>query len=200
MRTVDPRKHELRRSQILAAAVACFSRKGFHGTSTNDVCTAAGMSPGNLFHYFPNKKALILAVVTQQGEQVQALLQDLGAEADPRRALDTLFDVLFEVAADADGRRLVLEIAAEAARDADVQALCQRDDAVLREGMLQLLGAARPHPAPAAPPLPQAVEFLMCLVDGIFSRPASDPAFNAAQVRATLAWVLDGLSAASTSR
>ncbi|WP_164076138.1 TetR/AcrR family transcriptional regulator, partial [Stenotrophomonas maltophilia] len=50
MRKVDPDKHEARRQQILKAAIACFTAKGFHRTSTAEICAEAGMSPGNLFH------------------------------------------------------------------------------------------------------------------------------------------------------
>ena len=55
MRTPNPEKQEARRRQIMEAAIGCFGKKGFHGTSTNEICAAAGMSPGNLFHYFPSK-------------------------------------------------------------------------------------------------------------------------------------------------
>lgn len=193
MRTVDPVKKELRRAQILEAAAACFSRKGFQGASTNDICATVGMSPGNLFHYFPSKKALILAVVSQQGDQVRSLLDQLSGAPDPRHALETLFDVLFGVASDPDARRLVLETAAEAARDQEVQLICQKDDDALRAGILSLLDAARPARAAGSPDAAPVAQFLMSLVDGVFSRTAMDRHFDVSQVRLTLQWLLDKL-------
>ena len=44
-----------RRDEILAAAQRCFARSGFHGASMQDICAEAGMSPGNLYRYFPSK-------------------------------------------------------------------------------------------------------------------------------------------------
>lgn len=52
-------KQQRKRRQILDAAMHCFIEKGFHSTSTAEICKAAGMSPGNLFHYYPNKYAII---------------------------------------------------------------------------------------------------------------------------------------------
>ena len=65
MRTVNPAHPQARRQQILEAAVACFMRKGFHATRTAEICAEAGMSPGNLFHYFPTNEAIIAAIVEE---------------------------------------------------------------------------------------------------------------------------------------
>ena len=46
MPKVLPEYLELRRQQILDAAAACFSRRGFHQTTMQDICTEAGLSPG----------------------------------------------------------------------------------------------------------------------------------------------------------
>src|SRR5580693_9971149 len=51
-----------RRDEILAAAQRCFVRSGFHGASMQDICAEAGMSPGNLYRYFPSKDALIAGI------------------------------------------------------------------------------------------------------------------------------------------
>ncbi len=39
-------KQQRKRRQILDAAMHCFIEKGFHSTSTAEICKAAGMSPG----------------------------------------------------------------------------------------------------------------------------------------------------------
>ena len=60
----DPEERgQLRRQQILDAAAACFVREGFHGASIARIAKAAGMSPGNLYHFFPGKEAMIAALV-----------------------------------------------------------------------------------------------------------------------------------------
>ncbi|WP_238149352.1 TetR/AcrR family transcriptional regulator [Arsenophonus endosymbiont of Aleurodicus floccissimus] len=51
----------------MPAAIRCFVEKGFHVTSTAEICKAAGinMNPGNLFHYYPTKIAIIEAIALQ---------------------------------------------------------------------------------------------------------------------------------------
>ena len=50
------------RNRIVAAAQDLFLSKGFDGTSVAEVCRAAGVSNGALFHQFPTKEALGFAV------------------------------------------------------------------------------------------------------------------------------------------
>lgn len=52
-----------RRADVLRAAVAPFAKGGYHGTSTEDVARAAGISQPYLFRLFPTKKVLFLALV-----------------------------------------------------------------------------------------------------------------------------------------
>ena len=59
MRRANAQLQSDRRAEILAAAQRCFVRSGFHGASMQDICAEAGMSPGNLYRYFPSKEALM---------------------------------------------------------------------------------------------------------------------------------------------
>ncbi len=63
MRTANLQHQTDRRATILDAAEQCFSRSGFHQTSMSDICQAAGMSPGNLYRYFPSKEAIIAGII-----------------------------------------------------------------------------------------------------------------------------------------
>lgn len=51
------------RERILAAAIEAFGTCGYDGASTNQICAAAGLSKGLLFHYFKSKENLYMAVV-----------------------------------------------------------------------------------------------------------------------------------------
>ncbi|MFC4072597.1 TetR/AcrR family transcriptional regulator [Actinoplanes subglobosus] len=44
--------------EILDAASALFAEAGYDRTSTNAIAARAGMSPGSLYQYFPNKQAI----------------------------------------------------------------------------------------------------------------------------------------------
>lgn len=46
----------------LAAALACFMENGYHGTTIRQVATRAGLSVPGLYHHFPSKHALLVAL------------------------------------------------------------------------------------------------------------------------------------------
>ena len=48
---------------ILRTAVTLFSKQGFAGVSMRDLAKSVNMSTSALYHYFPNKQSLYLAVV-----------------------------------------------------------------------------------------------------------------------------------------
>jgi len=60
-----PDVSELRNKQIIAAAIAVFSEKGFHQARMEDISRAAGLSKGTLYLYFKNKDALIKAIASK---------------------------------------------------------------------------------------------------------------------------------------
>jgi AcrR family transcriptional regulator len=62
MSRANTQRQSDRRTEILDAAERCFARSGFHQASMQDICGEAGMSPGNLYRYFPSKEALIAGI------------------------------------------------------------------------------------------------------------------------------------------
>ena len=70
MRRANVQAQSDRRAEILAAAQRCFVRSGFHGASMQDICAEAGMSPGNLYRYFPSKEALIAGIAERDRAEV----------------------------------------------------------------------------------------------------------------------------------
>ncbi len=65
---------EDRRAEILEAARRCVARSGFHQASMQDICAEAGMSPGNLYRYFPSKEAIIAGIAERDRAEVGAQL------------------------------------------------------------------------------------------------------------------------------
>lgn len=55
-------RRDLQAQRILDAAKTCFVRAGFQGTSMQQICCEAAMSPGALYRYFPSKESLIEAI------------------------------------------------------------------------------------------------------------------------------------------
>lgn len=57
--------HQLKRDALLREAVAAFNQKGFHATSVGDIAKSLGVTKAALYHYFPNKHALLYEAFTE---------------------------------------------------------------------------------------------------------------------------------------
>jgi AcrR family transcriptional regulator len=62
---------ELRRDQVVRAAVAEFAVRGLEGTSTSDIAKRVGVSQPYLFRLFPTKRDLFIAAVEHGARQVR---------------------------------------------------------------------------------------------------------------------------------
>lgn len=86
-----PRQSRSRKTRdaILQAAAGILARDGLSGLTTNHVARAAGISIGSLYQYYPNKQAIITALLT---EARAAVLQEMEAAAEAREgdALDVV--------------------------------------------------------------------------------------------------------------
>ena len=51
------------RDRILDAALDVFARKGYHRATVDDIVRASATSKGAVYHHFPNKEAVFLALV-----------------------------------------------------------------------------------------------------------------------------------------
>jgi AcrR family transcriptional regulator len=51
-----------RQREIIMAALACFTEKGFPATSIADICKKAGASTGSVYHHFKSKGRLAAAI------------------------------------------------------------------------------------------------------------------------------------------
>src|SRR5207247_1825663 len=85
-----------RREEILAAALRCFAREGFHRTTMQDIVAESGLSPGALYRYFAAKEDLIAAIAARHHAAELALLRDAAERADVRLALRALVRAFLE--------------------------------------------------------------------------------------------------------
>ncbi|WP_158879545.1 TetR/AcrR family transcriptional regulator [Amycolatopsis anabasis] len=179
MRTVDPVRHEARRRHIVEAAAVCFARKGFEKTTTAEIRTAAGISTGSLFHYFPSKRAIFRAVFELDGEETARKIAEAGNAADPWAAILDLVDFLTAPLADPAVAGLAVEAVAQAGRDPEFAALITRNDHALREGLAGLLRrAAAQHRIDQDLDPATAATWIVTLVDALYSRASMDPDFT----------------------
>jgi TetR/AcrR family transcriptional regulator, transcriptional repressor of aconitase len=74
MPKISEDQRQARRDQILAAAWRCFSRRGVHATSMEEIIREADLSAGALYLYYKSKDELILAAISTYTEELGALL------------------------------------------------------------------------------------------------------------------------------
>ncbi|MEU9646630.1 ScbR family autoregulator-binding transcription factor [Streptomyces sp. NPDC048188] len=56
------------RRTILEAAAYVFDERGYDAASTNDILARTGLTRGSLYHHFPSKEAIAVALVEAHGE------------------------------------------------------------------------------------------------------------------------------------
>ncbi|MBV9971693.1 MAG: TetR/AcrR family transcriptional regulator [Xanthobacteraceae bacterium] len=178
MRRANAQLYHDRRDEILAAAARCFVRAGFHGASMQDICAEAGMSPGNLYRYFPSKEALVAGIAARDRAEVAKQF----ASADLSRGL---FAVLEEMAQrhfaehDAEEVLLCTEVMAETRRNPEIARISASFDADIRQWLGDLFRAAIARgDIPADADIDGAVSTVMIIADGISWRRAVDRAFD----------------------
>ncbi len=164
---------EMRRIQVLEQAAVAFAARGFHATSTADLCRATGLSPGGLFRLFPTKHDLAIAIVAADADAFTARLgAAVAATADPDAALEVFVRLQLTDLADDVARNLRIEIVAESTRSADVAAAATaHDDAFSSLATTVVRAAARPGSAAERDPS-AVVELIGVLVDGVATRSA----------------------------
>jgi TetR/AcrR family transcriptional repressor of nem operon len=82
------------RERIVRAAAGLLYAQGVSATSLDDVKAHAGVSSSQLYHYFVDKRAIVMAVISYQTEEVLAGQQPHLAALDSMAALRAWRDVL----------------------------------------------------------------------------------------------------------
>jgi len=113
-----------RRNQIIAAALTCFARAGYHVTTMADVAAQAGVSKGTPYLYFDSKEALFIALHEQWdcgiADRVNAAIAALPetGRRSPRRVLHAVAAAVAEhVLEQTETCRVLMEARALAAHE-----------------------------------------------------------------------------------
>jgi AcrR family transcriptional regulator len=168
---ISPAQEQQRRAQILAAAMTCFARQGYHATSMDDVVRESGLSVGAIYSYFASKEDLFLALSDDRAEQTLAYLNDVfrrpGPMADKSRdAIDYFFrqlsDDLIPLA------RVNVEFLSEAAKSDRIKERQQRRCESIRQFLRWLLTDAQQRGEVRVDvDVPAAAELMLALNEGI---------------------------------
>jgi len=73
------RKRERRRGEILHAALETVRKKGYHTTTLDDIAERLGIRKTALYHYFPDKDAILYACHKESLAELDRLIEDSAA-------------------------------------------------------------------------------------------------------------------------
>jgi AcrR family transcriptional regulator len=90
----EPRpRYDARRDEILDIAVAAFRRKGFAGTSMQDIGRALERTKGSLYYYFPDKEEILFDCHDRALDRILQMAREVrGASRDPAERLRGLIE------------------------------------------------------------------------------------------------------------
>jgi AcrR family transcriptional regulator len=164
-------QRETRRQQILDAARRCFSRDGFHNTTTADIVRESGVSQGTLYVYFTTKDDIILALADDR-HQAEAFVSALAqSEQDPIEGLAVLLELHGDSLVDRhrlDARRVGVQGWAEALRNPVVHDSISRNIATVRQEIAGLIARGQAAGQIRAEVEPLAVaQVLIALFQGL---------------------------------
>jgi AcrR family transcriptional regulator len=82
---------------IMSAAVELFAEVGYEAATTNEIARRAHTSIGSLYQFFPNKEAILTALIASFREGVQALFDEVfSAPHGTRETLASAFEHLMD--------------------------------------------------------------------------------------------------------
>lgn len=87
-------KRERRRAEILRAALRAFRDKGYYATTLDDIAEHVGVGKTALYHYFPDKEAILYECHRESLAEVRRLMEN--APVDLQSATDRLAFVIKE--------------------------------------------------------------------------------------------------------
>ena len=146
MPKITETKREERRQQILDAALRCFSRDGFHATTTADIVRESGLSQGALYLYFATKDDIVVALADDR-HQGELFLNALAkSEQDPVAGLMLLVELYGKTLVDprrADMRRVGIQGWAEALRNPRIHGSLLEGFSSVRAAIAELIERGR---------------------------------------------------------
>jgi len=192
-RTIDPARHAARRAQILAGAATAFAEKGFDRATVKDICAAASVGSGTLFHYFTDKRAIFHALLEADRDEV---IRDLAAveTVDPLVAFWRVIDRMTVDLRDPMAGPIMFAILGQLTVDPKVGQLLEGTDAAYHSALTELISRLQSD-GRADPdwPASQAATWLQSITDGVYLRCGDegfDPDAEIRRLRIVLSRVL----------
>lgn len=128
-------KRQRRRTEILHAALRAFRDHGYHGTTLDDIARQLDVRKTALYHYFPDKEAILYACHREGLEEVAGIIARARRDSSCAEQLAHAIREHVRVMTDTlEGSSLALEVSALAPRHrAEVIAARDRYEQALRD-------------------------------------------------------------------
>lgn len=139
---------EARRRSIIVAACDVFSQKGVEAATMAEIASAAGISPGAIYRYFPSKDDLARDCMGDRSLAIKQQWQQDSVSDDPLGTFEELSKQTFGLLNDPEERNdtlLHLEAILRSVRESDaefLQAIIEENKSIIR-GITVRLQAAR---------------------------------------------------------
>ena len=153
-------------ARLLDATIAVLVERGYVGTSTTEVCRAAGVSRGAQLHHYPTKAQLVAAAVERlfetRHEEFRRRMEDVGGDRD---RIDAAFEALWSIYSGPTlyaWMELVVAARTDAALREHVAAVDRRFIGQARETFTRVFGAGLPEAQAAA-----ATRLVTSVFDGL---------------------------------
>jgi AcrR family transcriptional regulator len=132
---------DVRRAELITAALRTISAKGFDRTTIRDIARAAGASTGSVHYYFETKEALLLAAVAESDarfrERVRAeVAVAQGAAAKLKRIAQLCFP---DDAADGPGWNVFIDFWQQAARHPEFRGIFEAANSDWLELLIEII-------------------------------------------------------------
>lgn len=179
----NPERTEATRLALLDAAHALFVSRGFAATSTPEICAAAGVTRGALYHHYADKRALFVAVLEREAFSVREAIDAVAPSAGtPRQALLKGADAYLAAMAERGRTRLLLVDGPAVLGSAEAAAVdAANAGSTLYDGLKAVLGRDAAFTAALA-----------ALLSAAFDRAALDQAAgDGAEARKAIRWLVE---------
>ena len=164
MPKVSAERMEATRRRVLDGARRAFAEHGYEGATVRLLEAQTGLSRGAIFHHFPDKDALFLALAEEDAEEVATVVDEAGL-VEAMRRLRTK---------DAGWLGVQLEVARRLRTDPDFRATWERHERAIRRATQARLARQRDAGVVRGDvPIETLAAFLSLVYDGLVAHLAT---------------------------
>lgn len=167
-RPTQDQRTDAMRARLLQATLEIIAEEGWAQTSTQKICTRAGVSRGAQTHHFPTRDSLLIAAVR---EMVARYQEELDAVVDDpkghRRRLEDLFDFLWNACFEGNLLTCWMEVMVAARTDVALRPAVRETDSIAITAMRAIGAKFEPKVTSGRPAAADLVELTVYLLRGM---------------------------------